>query len=72
VLELFVVTTCKWSINLFTNPNPIYRHTLIRDNIKMNLREIEFRDILAWDRDYRKIVVNAIMNICDVGKLLRS
>jgi hypothetical protein len=27
VLFLFVVTTCKWSINLFTNPNPVYGHT---------------------------------------------
>jgi hypothetical protein len=27
VLQLFVVTTCKWSINLFINPNPVYSHT---------------------------------------------
>jgi hypothetical protein len=26
VLQLFVVT-CKWSVNLFTNPNPIYSHS---------------------------------------------
>jgi hypothetical protein len=29
VLELFVVTTFKLSINLFTNPCPIYSNTLI-------------------------------------------
>jgi hypothetical protein len=23
-LQLFVVTTYKWSINLVTNPNPVY------------------------------------------------
>jgi hypothetical protein len=27
VLLLFVVSTCKWSINLFTSPNPVYSHT---------------------------------------------
>jgi hypothetical protein len=29
VLQLFVVTTCKWSINSFTNRYPVYSHTLI-------------------------------------------
>jgi hypothetical protein len=26
VLQLFLVTTCKWTINLFTNPNPVWSH----------------------------------------------
>jgi hypothetical protein len=25
--------TCKWSINLFSNPNPIYSHSILSDNI---------------------------------------
>jgi hypothetical protein len=27
VLQLFVVTTCKWSINPILNPNPVYSHS---------------------------------------------
>jgi hypothetical protein len=27
VLYLSVVATCKWSLILFTNPNPVYSHT---------------------------------------------
>jgi hypothetical protein len=27
VLQLFVVTTCKWFIKLFTNPYPVYSHS---------------------------------------------
>jgi hypothetical protein len=27
VFQLFVVTTCKWSIDLFTNPNSVYIHS---------------------------------------------
>jgi hypothetical protein len=32
---LIVVPSCvyKWSINPFTNPNPVYRHTPNRDDI---------------------------------------
>jgi hypothetical protein len=25
--QLFVVTSYKWSINKFTDPNPVYSHT---------------------------------------------
>jgi hypothetical protein len=34
VLLLFVLTTRKWSINPFTNPNPVYSHSILRDNVK--------------------------------------
>jgi hypothetical protein len=38
VLQLFVVMTYKWSINLFTNPNPVYSQNT-RGNINiMSLR----------------------------------
>jgi hypothetical protein len=33
VLKLFVVTTCKWSINPIIQ-NPVYSHAILRDNIK--------------------------------------
>jgi hypothetical protein len=33
VLYVFVVTTCKWSVNLFTNPNPVYSHIPINREI---------------------------------------
>jgi hypothetical protein len=35
VLYLFIVPSrvYKWPINLFTNPNPVYSHTLNLDNI---------------------------------------
>jgi hypothetical protein len=37
------------------------------DNIKMDLREIGFRDVdwihLAWDRDMWRALVNTVMNL---------
>jgi hypothetical protein len=44
VLQLFVVTTCKWLINPVTNPNPVF-FTDTRDNIKMDLRGIVWDDM---------------------------
>jgi hypothetical protein len=37
VLQLHVVTICKWSINPITNPNHIYSHTLSCDNNNLKL-----------------------------------
>jgi lipopolysaccharide biosynthesis protein len=39
VLWLFVVTPYKWSLNLFTNPNPVYSHTLLYVTISQSGQE---------------------------------
>jgi hypothetical protein len=40
VLYLFVIITCKWSLNPFTNPNPVYSDTYyvaISSDLKMRI-----------------------------------
>jgi hypothetical protein len=49
MLELFVVTTYKWSMNLFSNPNPVYSHTHTRGSIKYDILSLTNSTLLTAD-----------------------
>jgi hypothetical protein len=61
-LELFVVTTCKWSINLFFNPNPVYSHTYYVTLLRLFIPSMHKEKHTEWNTDFLLVYMKTNLN----------